>query len=195
MAVPVPGLHGPPCRPNRGRRGVVDLARQPRSALYLGPGAGAPAAWSPVGGRKLRVALDRVDADHQAVGGVTAARQPVELLDEVADARPELVGPVVVEPRVPDEGPQPPLLLGPGRLRRSHREVVLVGGQVLLTLDGDGHRACGPSVEPLLDGTHPSGAHHLHEPGPVQHTDVVRDGPLGTTGGLRQLGDRGGSVR
>src|SRR4051812_17597303 len=104
MAVPVSDLHGP-----SGDRIGTGEERSTSHSAPLGTlrraGCGRPCALVALRGRELRVALDGVDADHQAVGGVPAARQLVELLDEVADAGPELVGPVDLEACVPDEGP------------------------------------------------------------------------------------------
>ena len=94
---------------------------------------------------------------------------------------------------MPEEGPQQALLLGPGRLDRRDGEVVLVGGQVV-ALDGDGDRAGGPAVEALLHGTHPAGAHHLHQAGAVQHADVVGQGALRPPGRLGELGHRRGAL-
>ena len=183
----------PPCRTAQDRRGDVDLARRSCSGLYAESGAGPVAfggRYPASGWRESRVVRHRVDAHRHPVGRVARAGQPVELLDQVADAQPELVDPFAVEPRVPDEGPQPALLLGGERLGRRDGEVVLVGREVM-ALDRDRHGARGPPVEALLDGPHPAGAHHLQQPGAVQHPDVVGDGALGAPGRLGQLGHRG----
>ena len=83
---------------------------------------------------------------------------------------------------MPDEGPQQALLVGARRLGGRHREVVLVGGQVLVALHRDGHRSRGASVEALLDGPDPAGAHHLEQPGAVEDADVVRHRSLRPAG-------------
>ena len=101
---------------------------------------------------------------------------------------PELLGASGIQPGVPDERPEQPLLLGPHRLGRGDGEVVLVEGEVLLPADRDRHGAGRPAVEALLDGPDPPGAHHLEQPGVVEDRDVVRDRPPGAAGGLRELG-------
>ena len=61
-------------------------------------------------------------------------------------------------------------------------EVVEVSGSSLFcsaSLDADVEHLCGAAVETLLHRPHARGPHHLHQPGLVEHLDVVGDGGPG----------------
>ena len=168
---------GPHRRP-RPRRSAAHPVPASRRLTGRSPASAAAAA----GGRAP------VDPHRHPVGRLAAARDPVELLDEVADPGPELLGALPSEPacRMKDHSCRCSSAASDSDAATA-KSFWSVGrswpSTAIVTVRAR------TAVEPLLDGAHPAGAHHLEQPGAVQHPDVVCHGPLGPPGRRGELGD------
>src|SRR6266508_1305163 len=119
-----------------------------------------------------------IDADREAIHGLAHPRKLVELRHQLRHTLPEVRRLCLRDAGVPDEAPQLPVTVGPGRLASGDFEVVEVPRQLVVVkapLDADVEHPCGAAVETLLDRPHSPGPHHLHQPGLVEHLDVVGD--------------------
>src|SRR5439155_14843167 len=95
-----------------------------------------------------------IDADRESIHGLARPRKLVELRHELRHPFPELRRLRLRDAGVPDETPQLPVTVGPGRLPSGDLEVVEVPRQVVAVrapLDADVEHPCRAAVETFLD--------------------------------------------
>src|ERR1022692_3547624 len=169
----------------RGSRAFATPDTPASSVLFAGPG------------RRGRVAEHGAQADGEPVDGLAGAREPVELVDRLVDAMPELCRPLVRYPGMSDEGAQLADLVRGGGLLGRDLEVVEVGRKHgALRVPADSHIAspCAWLAHPSDHGAaaRPSSAGYPgRQPGPEKCSlPAVRQSPNTPTRSKRSCWSR-----
>src|SRR6266702_2371656 len=165
------------------------------------PRHAAPVLGAPVllagPGRQGRVVEHGIQADGEPVDRLAGAREPVELVDRLVDAVPELCHPFLRYPGVPDEGAQLADLVRRGGLLCRDLEVVEVRRKrdaVSVPAETDVEHPRGAAVVALFDRPDAPGPHDAQQADSGQDADVVRDGTLGSLDRAGQLGHGRGAL-